>query len=173
MYKDYIEIRRDCGESPAFYRRPLENGPDNELRFSQQPIGLNKLASIMKSMFSEAGIPGYYTNHSGKRTLATTLYLAGVPEQEIMERTGHRSMASVRKYKRPSSEMLKDISNLYEPKLENFREEPPEKRVKIEKNQQCNPLPSSASHFFKTVMFIFKTKIQVSKNGCQRVLLCE
>lgn len=74
MYKDYIEICRNYGESPAFYRRPLENRPDNELRFSQQPIGFNKLSSIMKTMFSEAGIPGYYTNHSGKRTLATTLY---------------------------------------------------------------------------------------------------
>lgn len=74
-------------------------------------------------MFVEAGIPGYYTNHSGKRTLATTLYQAGVPEQEIMEKTGHRSVESVRKYKRkykrPSTEMLKEISNLLEHKLEN------------------------------------------------------
>lgn len=158
MYKDYIEICRNCGESPAFYRRPLENGPDNELRFIQQPIGLNKLSSIMKTMFSEAGIPGYYTNHSGKRTLATTLYQAGVPEQEIMERTGHRSMESVRKYKRPSSEMLKDISNLLEPQLENVKEEPPEKLVKIEKNQQCNPLTSSASHFFQDCNVYFQNR---------------
>lgn len=113
----------------------------------------------MKTMFSEAGIPGYYTNHSGKHTLATTLYQAGVPKQEIMERKGHRSVESVRKYKRPSSEMLKDISNLLEPQLENVKEEPPEKLVKIEKNQQWDPLPSSASHFFfKPVMFIFKFK---------------
>lgn len=35
MYKDNIEICRNYGENPAFYRRPLKNGPDNELRFSQ------------------------------------------------------------------------------------------------------------------------------------------
>lgn len=80
MYKDYIEISPNCGESQAFYRRPLENGLDNELQFSQQPIGLDKLSSIMKAMFLEEDIAGYYTNHSGKRTLATTLYQAGVPE---------------------------------------------------------------------------------------------
>jgi integrase len=45
-------------------------------------------------------IEGYYTNHSGKGTCATTLYQAGVPEQEIMNRTGHRSVESARKYKK-------------------------------------------------------------------------
>lgn len=78
--KHYIEICRNCGESPTFYHRPFENGTDNELRFSQQSIGLNKLFSIMKTLFLEAGIPGYYTNHSGKHTLATTSYQAGVPK---------------------------------------------------------------------------------------------
>lgn len=46
IFKDYIEICRNCGENSAFYRRPLENGQDNELQFSQQPVGLNKLSSI-------------------------------------------------------------------------------------------------------------------------------
>ena len=69
----------------------------------------------MKTMCTEAGIEGYFTNHSGKRTCATTLYQRGVPEQEIMNRTGHRSVESVRKYKRASDEMLKDISNILEP----------------------------------------------------------
>lgn len=56
IYKDYIEISPNCGESQAFYRRPLENGLD----ISQQPIGLDKLSSIMKAMFLEADIAGYY-----------------------------------------------------------------------------------------------------------------
>ncbi|XP_061187163.1 uncharacterized protein LOC133195333 [Saccostrea echinata] len=133
MHQKYIEIITKCGESRAFYRRALENGPDNELRFSQQAIGVNKLAAIMKTMFLEAGIPGYFTNHSGKRTLATTLYQAGVPEQEMMERTGHRSVESVRKYKRPSTDMLKDISNLLEPQqseqMDIVNQEPPQKVI--------------------------------------------
>uniref|UniRef100_K1Q0J7 Uncharacterized protein n=3 Tax=Magallana TaxID=2171616 RepID=K1Q0J7_MAGGI len=42
-----------------------------------------------------------------------------------MERTGHRSIESVRKYKRPSEEMLRDISNALEPN------EPVSKKAKI------------------------------------------
>ncbi len=79
----------------------------------------------MKNMCDKAGIPGFFSNHSGKRTCATALYQAGVPEQEIMERTGHRSIESVRKYKRPSEEMLRDISNALEPN------EPVSKKAKI------------------------------------------
>ncbi|XP_061179442.1 uncharacterized protein LOC133188069 [Saccostrea echinata] len=51
MYQKYIEIITKCGESRAFYRRALENGPNNELRFSQQAICVNKLAVIMKTIF--------------------------------------------------------------------------------------------------------------------------
>ena len=66
-------------------------------------------------MCANDGITGYFSNHSVKRMCATALYQAGVPEQEIMERTGNRSVESVRKYKRPSSEMLMEISNTLEP----------------------------------------------------------
>ena len=79
----------------------------------------------------EAGIEGYYTNHSGKRTCATTLYQAGVSEQEIMNRTGHRSVESVRKYKRASNDMLKDISNILEPGASTSKKFKCEKKFKL------------------------------------------
>jgi len=78
----------------------------------------------MKTMCAEAGITGNFTNHSGKRTCATQLYQAGVEEQEIMARTGHRSVNSVRKYKRPSEEMMREISNVLEPPTKIKREMP-------------------------------------------------
>jgi hypothetical protein len=95
----------------AFYRRPSAKGKT----CCVQPVGVNKLGTIIKRMCKEAGLDSYFSNHSGKRTCATVLYQAGVPEQEIMARTGHHSVVSVRKYKRPSTEMLKDISNILEP----------------------------------------------------------
>ena len=107
----YFNCIRDLKGS-VFYRRPLDKGG---IKFGEQAVGVNTLSSIMKTMCSEAGIEGYYTNHSGKRTCATTLYKAGVPEQEIMNRTGHRSVESVGKYKITSNDMLKDISNILEP----------------------------------------------------------
>ena len=76
---------------------------------------------MKKKMCSDYGLEGYCTNRSRKRTCATTLYPAGVPKQEIMLRTGHRSVESECKYIRPSTEMLKDISNVLEPQAQKIK----------------------------------------------------
>ena len=42
--------------------------------FGCQAVGVNKMSGIIKSMCVDAGIKGqYFTNHSGKRTRATSL----------------------------------------------------------------------------------------------------
>ena len=48
-------------------------------------------------------------------TTATTLMNNMVDEQFIMQRTGHRSVNSVRTYKRPSPALEKSISNMLQP----------------------------------------------------------
>lgn len=95
IYKEYIclvlSVSDDGDSAGPFYRRALEGR-----KFSKQCIGVNKLSTMMKSMCEEGGLSGNFTNHSGKRTCATALYQAGVEEQKIMARTGHRSIESVR-----------------------------------------------------------------------------
>ncbi|CAC5425074.1 unnamed protein product [Mytilus coruscus] len=114
IYEQYLNIVRDLNGT-AFYRRPLDKG---SIKFSEQSVGVNKLSNnnIMKTMCAEAGIDGYFT--------ITTLVKGHVPRhytrqesqnKKFMNRTGHRSVESVRKYKRASNEMLKDISNILEP----------------------------------------------------------
>lgn len=78
-------------------------------------MGINKLKSFMRVSCTEGGLHGNYSNHSGKRTCATQLYLSGVEEQQIMNRTGHRSQAGVRKYKRSSAEMEANVSKILDP----------------------------------------------------------
>ena len=57
----------------------------------------------------------HFTNHSGKVTCATQLYESGTfDKQTIMSRTGHRS-AAVRAYKRPSSALVKAVSDTLQP----------------------------------------------------------
>ena len=103
IYTTYLcAIGEDSG---TFYRRPSGTGFD--LRFSQQPVGVNTLGKLMKNMCQRVGLVGNFSNHSCKRTCATTLFNAGVDEQLIMERTGHCSNA-VRAYKLPSSEQLRE-----------------------------------------------------------------
>ena len=51
---------------------------------------------MIKVIWAHAELSVNYTNHSGKRTCVTQLYMSGVDEQEIMQKTGHRSEKSVR-----------------------------------------------------------------------------
>lgn len=53
-------------------------------------------------------------NHFGGVYCCSTLYRAGFEEQEVTERSGHRSCA-VRTYKRASDEQEKEISNVLQP----------------------------------------------------------
>ncbi|XP_060594565.1 uncharacterized protein LOC132748913 [Ruditapes philippinarum] len=108
VYQDYTSLLGD--DVVKFYKRPIKDTK----RLSAQVLGKNKLENMMKNICS--GLEGNFTNQSGKRTCATTLYQAGVCEQTIMDRTGHRSVQGVRKYKRPSCDQLRDISNVLDSK---------------------------------------------------------
>lgn len=156
--KDYIENCRNYFESPAFYRGSV----------SSRSVLINYLL-LIKPCFRSRNSRILYQLFR-KRTLTTTRCQAGVPEQEIMERTNHLLMDSVRKYKRPSTEMLIDISNLLEPQLENVKRATSQKRENHLSDPLPSPLPSPTTHYFKSVTFFFKTKIQVSETGSVRLL---
>ena len=51
-------------------------------------------------------------NHSLRATAATRLYQAGVDEQLVMEKTGHRSIEGVRSYKHTSEQQLQQLSDI-------------------------------------------------------------
>lgn len=104
------------GNEGYFYRKPLEADGD-KLRYGKQPVGVNKLDMFMKDICKKGNLSGNFTNHSGKRTCATQLYRAGIEEQEIMGRTGHRSTA-VRSYKTASDQMQKTVSKVLNPPSE-------------------------------------------------------
>ena len=72
----------------ALYLTPVKN-PTPDCWFSRVPIGHNKLADTVPCLMREAGIDGYFTNHSLRVTATTRLYDAQVDEASIMERTGH------------------------------------------------------------------------------------
>ncbi|XP_033762112.1 LOW QUALITY PROTEIN: uncharacterized protein LOC117343738 [Pecten maximus] len=121
--------------SGKFYRRALPGTPP---RFGNQPEGVNKLRNLMKIICARAGLSGNYTNHSGKRTCATQLYIAGVDEQEIMKRTGHMSEKAVRKYKSADESVLRKVSSVLDPpqkrkcpENKTHQEEPTAKRATV------------------------------------------
>ena len=95
----------------AFYLQPLKK-PTGDCCFSSTPIGHSTLAGTISRICKAAGITGYKTNHSLRATAATRLYQAGVDEQLIMEKTGHRSLEGVRSYKRTSSVQQENMSDI-------------------------------------------------------------
>ena len=100
-----------------FYCRPLPDNGSGIPRYGTQPIGKNKLGQIIPDMCKEAGIPGRKTGHSGKVTCATTLYHQNFSDQQIKERTGHRSLEALHKYKRTCSDQDYEMSMALLPQL--------------------------------------------------------
>ena len=88
-----LPINRMCS---ALYLRPRTNY-SGDYWYTNQPVGVNKLQAMVKIVCKEAGLTGFYTNHSLRSTAATRMYNNSCPEQVIQEITGHRSLA-VRSY---------------------------------------------------------------------------
>ncbi|XP_070568245.1 zinc finger MYM-type protein 2-like [Ptychodera flava] len=79
--------------------------------YSTMPVGRNTLMKTVARLCENAGIEGYYTNHSLRATAATRLFADGMDEQLIAEKTGHRSSA-IRSYKRTSIEQQFKVSKV-------------------------------------------------------------
>ena len=109
IFDSYISALGNEGE---FYRRLLVGF---RIRYSSQPVGVNTLDTFMIKIANKGSLNGKFTNHSGKRTCATSVCTCGIYEQEIMARTGHRSMNAVRKYKQTSDEIRNSVSLSLDP----------------------------------------------------------
>jgi hypothetical protein len=102
-------VPESARQSDAFYLQCMSSadcGIPGAPWYKPQRIGINKLQGMVKNMCLQAGIPGCKTNHSLRAACATQLYEAGTPENLIQDRTGHRSLSSLRKYERPSEMQL-------------------------------------------------------------------
>ena len=93
-----------------FYFRPLADDGSGVPKFARQPVGRNRFAKIIPDMCKSVGIGGRKTGHSGKVTCATALYHQNFGDQLIKERTGHRSIEALHKYKRTASDQQHEVS---------------------------------------------------------------
>ena len=119
LYMLYLSKCPQQSNNNGFYLKPLQN-PYGNIWYSCVLLGHNTSECTIKSMCKSAEVTGYKTNHSLHATATTRLYHAGVDEQLIMERTGHKSLDRVRSYNRTSAkqqEYLSDILGLSNKKL--------------------------------------------------------
>ena len=66
---------------------------------------------MVKTMMSEAGVEGYYTNYSLRATAVSRLFQNDVDDKLIKGVTGHRSDA-LQGYKRETEEQLLKVSKI-------------------------------------------------------------
>ena len=114
LFKEYMKC---VPRSGRFYREPLRSEKPGDVRFVSQPVGINTLSKYPKAMCATAKINfdgRRFINHSGKVVCATRLYESGTFDEQTMSRTGHRRTA-VRSYKRPSSTLVKAVSDARQP----------------------------------------------------------
>ena len=101
-------------EKDNLYWQPKQSVPTKSTDpwYNCQPVGKHKLQAMVASMCEEAGICERKTNHSLRVTGATTMYNSGVPEREIQERTGHRSLEALRTYEHTGEQQHQAVSNM-------------------------------------------------------------
>ena len=89
---------------------PLFRSVDPHGRIHPTRLTAQSVALMVKKLIAKAGIPGDYAGHSLRAGLATAAAAAGVPERAIMVQTGHRSLATLRKYIREGSLFLENAA---------------------------------------------------------------
>ena len=107
-------------EKDVLYWKPKNDIPKSskEPWYHCQPVGKHKLSGMVAQMCEEAGLNERKTNHSLRVTGATSLYNGGVPEREIQQRTGHRSIEALRKYECTGEEQHQAVSSKFSSPVE-------------------------------------------------------
>lgn len=83
--------------------------------YKLQPIGVNKLNSLLKDMVNEARLGQEnkrLTNHSARKHLVQKLNDNEIPPTQIMQITGHRNVNSVNNYSSLSDKQKEKISGI-------------------------------------------------------------
>lgn len=99
-----IRAYRAWVESAGFAGGPVFREVDRHGRVAPTPLHKDSIGSIVKRAAARIGLDAAeYAGHSLRSGLATQAYLNGATELAIMQQTGHRSLATVRKYIRHAS----------------------------------------------------------------------
>jgi site-specific recombinase XerD len=114
-YRDHRPAKMASDDSPFFFFfffvainhthcAKAEQGKNvlakDSARFKNNPLGQNKLGSILTTMCKEAEISNNetITNHSARKTLVQKLVTKKVPPTAIVQITGHKNTNCVNTY---------------------------------------------------------------------------
>jgi integrase len=99
-----VRAYREWLAAGDFADGPIFREVDRHARVQGHALHKDSIGSIVKRAAARIGLdPADYAGHSLRAGLATQAYLNGASELAIMQQTGHRSLATVRKYIRQGS----------------------------------------------------------------------
>ena len=101
-----------CEDDSPFYLTTNPKYASSGVWYRQQPMGVNKLATIMKVMSTKykGGLQGRKTNHTARKTSVESLCRAEFQDSEVMQFTGHRNVSSLNAYKKPCLQQQRKMS---------------------------------------------------------------
>ena len=110
LIEKYLNLLPKTGRKANFYLQSLVKLRPN-CWYSSTPVGVNTLRKCVGELLKNAGLDGYFTNHSLRRTCVTRLFQAGTDVKLVKEITGHISDA-VHKYQVTSDEQRMGLSDV-------------------------------------------------------------
>ena len=110
LIEKYLNLLPEGGSKLNLYLHSLKH-PKPFVWHTTTPLGINKVRTVVSSMLRDAGLDGFFTDHSLRRTCATRLFQAGTNVKLIKEITGHVSTA-VEKYETTSDQQRMHLSNM-------------------------------------------------------------
>ena len=103
LFRQYINDRpRNLRASGPFCLSIKYNsGPGDETWYKVQPMGENKINSMMKNIISQTSLQSSekrFTNHSARKTLVSKMKKANLERSSIAKVTGHRNIQCLDDY---------------------------------------------------------------------------
>ena len=92
LIKKYLSLCPPVAKKENFYLQSLQKLSPTQW-YSVQVVGQNSISKVVKKLMQDAGIQGFFTNHSARCTGGTHLFRAGVQRKLVKETTGHSSDA--------------------------------------------------------------------------------
>ena len=115
LFRQYINRRpRNLRASGPFYLSIKYNGgPSDETWYKVQPMGENKINSMMKNVISQTSLQSSekrFTNHSARKTLVSKMKKANLERSSIAKVTGHRNIQSLDDYDEANEDEQRQLS---------------------------------------------------------------
>ena len=156
-FREYLShLNPEC---KSLWQPPITK-PVTSVWYARSAVGDHTISDFMKNLSKNAGLSRKYTNHDIRVTGLSILGRCNFSDQQIMAISGHKSVESLKVYKKVSDsekfmmgytlgyalknpEQIPEDENIPEIEFPQEEEPPKKKRHRIEPKQQCDPDPLS------------------------------